>query len=1420
MVKRRNRKAQTIIDTTLSSPGTGTQYYATTLPNSLGYTDGFASSIWPMGTNVSFHNTGSSQGGDFGELNKLNYDNQIELYTPDTWRYDVNALYLSASRAAIGRATGSISGAAGTNPGLLFGSTDFNYSQGGPLAGQETGPSAARNWQPGWRNSIDFSSSADYFIPADKEGYVEFRFSSSLNDTTPPSQNYKGLAVHLVRDGVLYSGSIASGGLPSVNYRQMQYQASSSLSIFVGDLFPYVHTASLASFPFEMDDSNDPSSALKPSKGWIDTYASYFSGSIGALTSSDGDFYNTSIYGISRGPAGADPTDAGIFKDPTPVSQVNERYFRISREYDPDLYGNWIWKFQTKKDQETWSTFGSVTKETIENLTPYPDELMTSAYRPVIAFTEFYKFGRSTSSCQQINIESVDIQPWNRSAYSSHPTASTTYCYPAGFITNDGLYPLTVPTTPIDAYKVQPYKDYGLFWNVSDERANVHGEKRYPGQNSYEDFSSDIRYMGKDFSILPEFIISRNIDNMLKQPAVSQTNFGFLTLDGAEITSSGDGYYNGIEKAKGTNQKFYEDFSNSDFQSDLDMLSDQYVGTDSLVDASMDTFSISCDAILKLLPYEGFYPITRTNQIASIFSSSVDVSSSAAGYNVELLKYSQEDQSWKEIKQQSEFGESYINSPRLRGVKTQGAITPLFGPGILYNSIKSGISLGWTIVTGSSLLDTYSMWNTGQPFDDSNWEPQNVLQHQFLNTNLYNNPDLAKKIDFEALWDLSKYPKADQDNSDITAGGFHISYPEALQGYFSSSIGTEPNIYSSTENFMVRVKDTPDPRYEMAMNNFLAESVRFFLRDRTGVDPENNPDMPGQLSSLRTKTAAQIKNSTAKPIAGATYYMDVLLEMNPIDYTMCESYYNSSDDELYYNNFIATNSSGIYDLQPGQAAKRPNQVTNFSCSFNGRYFGPATNKWASYWNMLEPVSGAHYNVADPAQAPYTPPYYYGPSRVTLEYTAGDEWNDLTKDVFSSLFSKITASYYNPSLRDKINEGNVNASLGQEYYNTASFAYVMAQNVGDSLDLFGSTNMGQTTISPSGQSISNIYVPESTRWVISPKWECPVLNFREQNTDTIAIEGGLHPTCSFSSPGGFLDNTAIGTGRGMWSGYGKDDGSDKGLRISLEEAPLHNQSAILPATTTELKRTYNNSLLNLMGFQDASGGETSTYVGKLAPSRKLEEAVIAIPYLDRIMTSEKKYAETTDSNNPYSECFSDRFFFKIKSDLVFDGKGRPQQDRGDHISDMLKSMTNFVIPPQFDFITNRIISPIVMYIMPFDAILDKTDLQDIWQGVLPRIGIEAQERIGPNNSSITHPLNNDSFFGGKEIPPDIKWMVFKVKQRAESDYSKVTPDMNDNSSVSITNSGQAQARKYSYNWPYDFCSLIELGKIQTSFKIKK
>lgn len=1408
MVKKRNRKAETTIDTNLSSPGTGTHYFATTLPNSFGYTDGFASSVWPMGTKVEFHNTGSSQGGDFGELNKLNYDNQIELYTPDTWRYKVASSHFSASYAQIGHASGGIHLTASTTDGRFIGSYKYNYA----YAIGETIPTPQLP-QPNWRNAIDFSQSADYFIPERQEGFIEFQFTSSMQGDAQ-SEARRGLAMFMVRDGVLYSGSAASGGMPTAVYGMETWMASASLGLFLGDLLPRPHTG-LGSFPTDISTLN----SLR------DTFSCYVSGVAG--TNAAGNL--TNLIGISHGPRGIGTGHPDFtFSFPGCMrSQLNDRYFRIYRQYDPSIYGEWIWKFQTKLEGQSWQTFGQIETNDVEDLlgTDKTAELFQQSFRGVLAFEELFKMGSNTSSCVEPRVQSISIKEFDRSAYSSHPTASTTYCYPAGFITNDGAYPVTTDSMITDSYKLNPYKDYGLFWNVSEERKNVIGEERYPSHNSYDEFSSDIRYMAKEYSIIPEYRISEHIEDMLNQTDPAVTNYGFLELDGAEITSSGEGYFDGVSKAAGTNLNFYKDYSDSDFQSDLDTFSDQYLGLNSPVSASMDSFTISCDAILKLLPYDGFYPISRTNQLASLFSSSLDISSSAGGYNIQLLKYSPNEQGWVEILQQSTVEEDYISSPRLRGIKTQGASTPFFGPGILYNSIKSGISLGWTIVTGSSLLDTYSMWNTNNPenpFVRGGWDENSSLRHIFLNTNLYNNPDSATKINFEALWDLSRYPRADLGSSDVTAGGFHVSYPEALQGYFSSSIGDTSDLYSTTDYFMVRMKDVPDPKYEMAMNNFLAESVRFFLRDRVAVDTSKDPNLPGELSSLRSKTATQIKASTNKPILGATYYMDVIVEMNPSDYTMCESYYNKTDDNLaYYSFFEASNSSGKYSFDPDNANfAPPNSVINFSCSFNGRYFGPATQKWDSYWNKSEPVSGAHYNVADPAQAPFTPPYYYGSSRVTLEYTVGDEWSDLNKDVFSTLFSKITASYYNPGLESAIAEGNINASLGKEYLNTASFAYVMAQNVGDSLDLLGASNIGEIGSGPSGQTISNVYVPEATRWVIAPKWECPVLDFKDQQTSKIAIQGGLHPTCSFSASSGFLDNHPIGTGRGMWSGYGKEIASDKGLRIRLAESPQHNATSILPGLTPETKRTYDNSLLNLMGFREASGGESEVYAGKLATYRSLKEAVVAIPFLERIVESGKELAETTNDTDSYGEFFSDRFFFPVRDELIFDAQGEPQYNRNDSISEMLNNMRDFVIPSEFDFINNRLARPIVMYIMPFETILDKTDLQDIWQGVLPRIGVQAQEKTGTKNTTISHPLNSENFFEGKKIPTDIKWMVFRVKQSSESDYSKVTPNMMDAAGQTLTTLGQTQGRLYSYNWPYDFCSLIELGKIQTSFKIKK
>ena len=55
------------------------------------------------------------------------------------------------------------------------------------------------------------------------------------------------------------------------------------------------------------------------------------------------------------------------------------------------------------------------------------------------------------------------------------------------------------------------------------------------------------------------------------------------------------------------------------------------------------------------------------------------------------------------------------------------------------------------------------------------------------------------------------------------------------------------------------------------------------------------------------------------------------------------------------------------------------------------------------------------------------------------------------------------------------------------------------------------------------------------------------------------------------------------------------------------------------------------------------------------------------------------------------------------------------------------------------------------------------------------------------------------------------MVFKVKQRASYSYDNVILD-------TINSGDPRQETAYSYNWPYDFFSLVELAKIDVTAQL--
>jgi hypothetical protein len=160
------------------------------------------------------------------------------------------------------------------------------------------------------------------------------------------------------------------------------------------------------------------------------------------------------------------------------------------------------------------------------------------------------------------------------------------------------------------------------------------------------------------------------------------------------------------------------------------------------------------------------------------------------------------------------------------------------------------------------------------------------------------------------------------------------------------------------------------------------------------------------------------------------------------------------------------------------------------------------------------------------------------------------------------------------------------------------------------------------------------------------------------------------------------------------------------------------------------------------------------------------------------------------------------------------------------------MQEYIFPPSMDFVTNKDIEPFAMYIFEFSHTLSKQDLANIWQNLSPDIGTShevaeatishellAHELLGDGAKlKFTTTLELDKKQRIKEIPSDIRWMVFKVKKRAASNYFEKIFERNESelgnkeklSELSATSTGANLGVQY--NWPYDFFSLVELVKI--------
>ena len=244
-----------------------------------------------------------------------------------------------------------------------------------------------------------------------------------------------------------------------------------------------------------------------------------------------------------------------------------------------------------------------------------------------------------------------------------------------------------------------------------------------------------------------------------------------------------------------------------------------------------------------------------------------------------------------------------------------------------------------------------------------------------------------------------------------------------------------------------------------------------------------------------------------------------------------------------------------------------------------------------------------------------------------------------------------------------------------------------------------------------------------------------------------------------------------------------------------------------------------SLTSLVGFDK---GKPRKRLGQIAKSRTIREAIVAVPYITETVDAQDIGATTasTATRKKFIEISPERMR-AAKDDRIGSAEGDSLITAGESIRKQLQKMTRYVMPPEMDFLNNESLPAIAMYIFEFEYTFDKDDLNYMWQNLAPR----DSQKISFQSQSVAHELINTELLSETELAENqnLRWMVFKVKQKAQADYYDLTlPQVGEaqilgvgGTTVPTGNKGQVKTKGGSvvkYNWPYDYVSLIELIKI--------
>jgi hypothetical protein len=887
-----------------------------------------------------------------------------------------------------------------------------------------------------------------------------------------------------------------------------------------------------------------------------------------------------------------------------------------------------------------------------------------------------------------------------------------------------------------------------------------------PWFDEYGDFREDLQLVARDYAIIPEFRISEHISDYVKGGLFNKTKQDALGIPGTSIDSS--------------QTNFYKDYSNSDFLKEFAEIK-QKSGL------AAKEIMLTCKAAIRYNPYKGFYPAQRTINLAEQFSSSYGSGFSKTAGAGRLTAADD-------------------NTRFLRPL-----IQPLFAPGIIYNSIKSGIAVDYPIVNRERKISSFNF--SGSSTVSENWMiyPPGIRDaglNVYGNNYNPNRPYWDFRVPFETVLEPGK----------------HIDKIEFLdfEPHPSCSFVATASIDASVS----------DGIYELMSKNFFGQTGDFFLKNSSFTKIESDLIQDGLKFKDGEVYAARLK--IRKSHNGNRFYN---LESG------------SDGANTYFSNLGAAAQSGSatafapvtggYYPLPQDPAHNPDFQETFTMYSRPTAFGPSVSGRQSgsleSFNYDTAFLSGTLDSLEGFNWAYTPPYYHGESWVDFVFRPDSSKTYTLEDILSetsTVYWRVDpgqmsgaetgiSKFKNQRLliQNGVHEGRLTVHFQAPY--GGSVVNDNAMQLNSSLNLFGVERVPKKRKDKFNNTILNENDIAGKRWIIQPKWETPMLNFANVSADNNNI---TYPTTfSESVP------------RGIWHQFGeipKDPSTGVFLEMGdiptdwlkghydviNEDSVYNNNDAYNSGSTAYLDI---KSLSDLFGFQRAQKKDSANVrLGEIADKREVYEAVVAIPYVIQANEDYQVLAGNDKKNRKKFISIPRQRFESALKKREGSQDGDSLATAGESIRKMIQKMKRYVLPPQFDFINFDEIDPMVMYFFEFKYEFDKDDLSYIWQNLAPR----DYKKITFQEARVSHDLMNNELLDEDNLMdnPNLRWMVFKVKQKANKDYyDLVAPQIKAaRKTTALDKPDTDKDDEYlQFNWPYDYLSFVELVKLEADVLYK-